>query len=121
MKGALVAIGLYTVFYSIFWNITNTTIGIRSSAAVVALYLVIFLMLVVSGFVAGRLAKSSGWLNGIIVGITAPVINVIVNDTFPGVELIYIPPVTTIIYQLVPTTVCCCIGGFIADLLRKTK
>jgi len=121
LKRIFIATGIYTVIYLGFWNSTNTTIGNYSSVVFTAFYLFIFLVLVVSGFIAGRLAKSSGWSNGIIVGITVPVINAIVNDIFPGIELIYIPPVEIFINQLIPATVCCCIGGYIADLLRKTN
>lgn len=118
LKGIYVSLGIYAVFYMVFWNIANSTLASKSS---ILLLIVFYLMQVICGFVAGRIAKLSGWLNGMVVGLGVPVINALVNEIFPGYELIYIPPGDVFIRQLVAALICCCIGGFIADFLRKTK
>ncbi|MCW8943721.1 MAG: hypothetical protein OQL27_03045 [Sedimenticola sp.] len=77
-------------------------------------------LLVFSGYITGRFAKMYGWLNGVMVGIAAPVVLafgmsvITVNISAAGAAFAVLGA-----YWLLQSIICCAIGGFIWDLQSK--
>ena len=84
------------------------------------MFLFQLMILIISGYVAGRIAKRNGWLNGLMVGIPAPVVIAIgfgvitqqisvVSTTFSGIGM----------FWLIQSILCCTLGGLLWDVQSR--
>ena len=112
-------IGSFIVFYFVF-VVFGTLSG---GQAMEALFIFQILLFIVSGYIAGRIAKHDGWLNGLMVGVPLPII-VAIGFALGTQQASMASKVLTEIgmFWLIQSVVLCTLGGFIADVhLRLSK
>ena len=79
-------------------------------------------LLTFSGYIAGRLAKSKGWLNGLMVGIAAPIV-ISVGTSLATMQLNMASQVFSAlgVVWLVQSVALCSLGGFVWDVQSKFR
>ncbi len=117
-KAVYIGLATFSVLYLGFIILGNLVMPGKLSS----LLLLQIALLVFSGYVAGRLSIKSGWLNGIMVGIAAPVVIAV------GLSIYTMQPsMPSMIFSalgmfwLIQSIVCCAIGGFLWDLQSKVQ
>lgn len=115
-KAVYIGLGTFTVLYFVFVVAGNLFTESESTAPLMLSQLALF---TVSGFVAGRIAGVSGWLNGVIVGLGVPFV-LAIGLSVLTLEASVAADVFTVLvpFWLVQSVVCCGVGGFVADLMR---
>ena len=80
------------------------------------------ILLMVSGYIAGRIAKSKGWLNGLMVGVAAPIV-LSVGMSLATMQINMASQVFSAlgIVWLVQSIVLCTLGGFVWDVHSKIR
>lgn len=80
------------------------------------------ILLITSGYVAGRLAKLNGWLNGLMVGVAAPIV-LSIGMAIATMQLNMASQVFSAlgIFWLVQSVILCSFGGFVWDIHAKLK
>ena len=79
-------------------------------------------LLTFSGYVAGRIAKSKGWLNGLMVGMAAPIV-LSVGVSLATMQLNMASQVFGAlgVVWLVQSLLLCSLGGFVWDVQSKFR
>lgn len=115
-RAVYIGLATFAVLYIIF-VLTGTLL---EGGELAPMFLFQLMILIVSGYVAGRIAKRNGWLNGLMVGIPAPVVIAIgfgvmtqqisiVSSTFSGIGM----------FWLIQSILCCTFGGFLWDVQSR--
>ena len=120
-KAVYIGLGVFAVLYLVFVlavNIAVNVFDLKKFGGV--LFWGQIALFVLSGYVAGYLSGSNGWLNGIMVGIPAPVIiGIGVAIATQQVSALLAMVRTPGVFWLILSVVLCAVGGLIADLTRK--
>jgi len=117
-KAVYWGLGTFAVLYLGFIFLGNLT---NAEPLAVLFWLQVFL-LVISGFVAGTVAKHHGWANGAMVGVAAPFV-LAIGTAIATMEPALAPEVLAGagIFWLIQSVLLCSLGGFIYDAFIKVK
>jgi len=115
-RAVYIGLGIFSILYIGFIFLGNT-LGVNSLGT---LFWLQILMLIVSGFAAGFIAKTNGWLNGLMVGVAAPIV-LSLGMSLVTMELNTASEIFSAlgVFWLLQSVFFCSFGGFIWDVYAK--